>query len=92
MVRVFVGGTLLSAELLEVNGDNLDTVLPAQAEKHGALMAVTPGMVEIEFLDEPDHNARFFRMGNDPSLMKQPLAVDPDKPDVLRRWGGIQDA
>lgn len=36
----------------------------------------SPHMIELEFLDEPNPNERFFRFGSDPTLMVRPLEID----------------
>ena len=75
MIRGYRRGALVFAEPLEI-GDN-DGALEVIAEKHAVrLMADdTPHMIEIEFLDEPDVDARFFRIGTDPSRMVKPKPI-----------------
>jgi hypothetical protein len=76
-VRGFVGRVRQFEDVIEVTGDALDEVLPALAEKHGAALASHAlHMIEIEFLDEPDINARFFRFGTDPAGMVMPLRLE----------------
>jgi hypothetical protein len=48
-------------------------------DKHlAALTTHKLHMFEIEFLDEPDPNRRFFRFGTDTSGMVVPLRIDLD--------------
>lgn len=89
VVRLYLGGVLQHKELLEIEGSALDQLLPRLAGKHAHMMALQPGMVELEFLDEPDLDKRFFRIGTDPSGMKEPMAVDLSKPIDISKWGGI---
>jgi hypothetical protein len=49
------------------------------ANEHLELIGGRRHMIEIEFLDEPDLQKRFFQMGTDPDRMVQPIAVDPTK-------------
>ena len=72
-IRVFIGGVKRHEELVEGNADILDFFLPHLAARHAHMMAEEPGMVEIEFLDEPNENERFFRIGTDPSGMVLPV-------------------
>jgi hypothetical protein len=81
-IRVFIRGVQQFEERIDVDPDNLDHVLPELAKQHAGMMAVQPGMVEIEFLDEPDVDARYFRLGTDPSGMVYPIAVDANEPKV----------
>jgi len=91
-IRVFVGGVKQSEERLDAKPEQLDELLPQLAEKHANMMAIQPGMVEIEFLDEPDVNTRFFRMGTDRSGMVDPMAVDLSRPaeQFLSKWRGAK--
>jgi hypothetical protein len=90
-IRVFVNGVKQSEERLDAPMDKLDQVLPQLAEKHADMMALAPGMVEIEFLDEPDFEKRFFRMGTDKRSMREPMAIDlaADPDATLSKWKGL---
>lgn len=87
-IRVFIDGVKQSEERIEVG--ETDDFLPKLAEKHAAMMAEKPGMVEIEFLDELNPEVRFFRMGTDKRSMVDPITVDLSRPaeDFLWKWGG----
>lgn len=74
-IRVIVGGICQSEEVLDMTFEALTPLLPRLAEKHCSMMIDRTGMVEIEFLDEPDGMRRFFRIGTDPSQMVAPVAV-----------------
>jgi hypothetical protein len=78
-IRVFIGGTLESEELVECKSTaNLDQLLPLYARKHAAAVGARLFMIEFEFLDEPNVNERFLRFGTDPRLMVSPVAVRLD--------------
>lgn len=76
-IRGFAAGKVQFEDRVEVESADLADVLPGLAEKHGqALAEHRLHMIEIEFLDEPDKNARFFRLGTDPSMMVIPIEVN----------------
>jgi hypothetical protein len=75
MARIFVAGELLGEESLEVEADHIETQLPEIARRHARLVGNRPFMVELEFLDEPDPNTRYFRFGTDTAGMVRPAAV-----------------
>lgn len=75
-IRGFVGKKVIFEDRVEIAESTLDRLLPALAEKHGIAMATHAlHMIEIEFLDEPNPEARFFRFGTDPSGMVVPLEI-----------------
>ena len=78
-IRVYVDGALESEKQLSATPAELEELLPKLAEEHARLAAERPTMIEIEFLDEPDVNQRFFRMGTDPRYMVMPVALDVNK-------------
>lgn len=90
-IRTYSRGVLQSCERIEVSPDELQNVLPDIAHKHAAAMLGAPGHVEIEFLDEPNIEERFFRIGTDPSCMRDPMRVDLSDgsglEEALRKWG-----
>ncbi|HZT29366.1 MAG TPA: hypothetical protein VFA33_05760 [Bryobacteraceae bacterium] len=75
-IRGYVGRTALFEDRIEVSPMDLDTVLPTLAEKHCEKLAAHHlHMIEIEFLDEPNEQQRFFRFGTDPSGMVTPIEI-----------------
>jgi hypothetical protein len=76
-IRGFVKGKVLFEDRVELDDPGLENLLPRLAEKHGlAMKDHTLHMIEIEFLDEPDPLARFFRFGTDPEGMVAPMRID----------------
>jgi hypothetical protein len=75
-VRVYVNSVLKCEDLLDLEADELRALLPSLAEKHVILAGAEPVMVELEFLDEPNVNQRFFRVGTDPTGMVRPIALN----------------
>jgi hypothetical protein len=74
-IRGFAGRTLKFEDIVEVDENDQD-FLGRLAEKHAAeMVAHTLHMIEIEFLDEPGPNERFFRFGTDPSGMVVPVGI-----------------
>lgn len=80
-VRFFLGGVLQSQDLLDLTPEDFDKVIPDMAERHASRMLDRPGMVEFEFLDEPDVNLRFVRIGTDKRGMVHPVDLN----DVVLR-------
>lgn len=76
-IRGFAGGCLRFEDLLDANDDEIEKLIPSLAEKHvNSFRDRELHMIEIEFLDEPNVNERFFRFGTDPAGMVMPIAVD----------------
>jgi hypothetical protein len=77
-VRGYVDGKQQFEDLITIfDPDAIEHGLDKIAEKHAAVLAShTLHMIEIEFLDEPDAQHRFFRFGTDPSGMMIPIRLD----------------
>lgn len=74
--RGYAGKKIVFEETAAIPEEDLDKVLPDLAERHAeALANQKMHMIEIEFLDEPDQNQRFFRFGTDPSGMVMPILL-----------------
>lgn len=88
-IRGFANGQQQFEDVVDVDESTLDSLLPMLAEKHAAaLISHELHMIEIEFLDEPDANGRYFRFGTDPRGMVMPIAFSlesltsrPDRKD-----------
>lgn len=76
-IRGFTQGELQFEDVVELPDEAaIEHLLPGLAEKHAAALADHRlHMIEIEFLDEPDPQERFFRFGTDPSGMVIPMRV-----------------
>lgn len=75
-IRGFAGKKLVFQEHVTVSDSDFGGVLPKLAEEHAGKMAAHDlHMIEIEFLDEPNENERFFRFGTDPSGMVMPIGI-----------------
>jgi hypothetical protein len=75
-IRGFVEGRRFKIfeERLEVAEADLESLIPAMAERHASIMFDRgPHMIEIEFLDELNPAERFLRFGTDPAGMVVPL-------------------
>ncbi len=76
-IRGFAEGKRQFEDLVDLESEALEALLPALAEKHAAALASHElSMIEIEFLDEPNENERYFRFGTDTSHMVAPVGVD----------------
>jgi hypothetical protein len=83
VVRGFAGGVKKWEDRIDIADEELETLLPALAEKHGEAMAMHEiSMIEIEFLDEPNRDSAFFRIGTDPRGMRNPVAINLEGGDV----------
>ncbi len=70
---------LVFKERVTIAESDMEKLLPDLAAKHAAAMVAGElHMIEIEFLDEPDPLARFFRMGTDARGMVKPVAIPLD--------------
>jgi hypothetical protein len=75
-IRGFAAGKMLFEDRIDLDEAGLENLLPALATKHAtAMVAHRLHVIEIEFLDEPDPNQRFFRFGTDPGGMVLPIQI-----------------
>lgn len=76
VVRGFADGKELFKDRVSLEEAELEDVVPELAQKHAAAMAAKRlHMIEIEFLDEPNPEERFFRFGTDSRGMVIPVQV-----------------
>jgi hypothetical protein len=76
VIRGFAGKVKRFEDRIDVPVHELDQIIPELATKHAeALAAHELHMIEIEFLDEPNPEERFFRFGTDPRGMVAPIRV-----------------
>ena len=86
-IRIFQNGAQLGPTVEETWDEAaLAEHIPHVAARHMELAARLPFpiMIEIEFLDEPDENQRFFRIGTDPRGMRDPLQIHPPATERLQ--------
>jgi len=75
-IRGYVYRRIAFEDRADVEFEQLDGVLPALAKQHCEKLAAHDlHMIEIEFLDEPNEQDRFFRFGTDPSGMVLPIGI-----------------
>lgn len=71
---------LVFEDRVEIPEDQFDRFVGDLAQHHAqALVDHQFHMIEIEFLDEPNRDKRFFRFGTDPRMMVKPAAVEDVK-------------
>jgi hypothetical protein len=74
VIRGYLGKVRQWQSSVELTEENLENLLPDLAESHCEAMAAgTLDMIEIEFLDDPDPNRRFLRIGTNPDGIVYPL-------------------
>lgn len=75
-IRGYSGRAVVFEDKIEVAMRDLDELFPKLAEQHATKLAAHElHVIEIEFLDEPDEQQRFFRFGTDPSGMVMPIEI-----------------
>lgn len=68
-IRGYGDGHLIFKERVEADEEDIRRI----GEEHTKMLGrFERGMIEIEFLDELDPHQRFYRVGNDPSMMVNP--------------------
>jgi hypothetical protein len=78
-LRVMVRGFLRGRQVFEQPRLVDDEMTGRLAEEHvNAMVMGEIDSIELEFLDEPDANERFFRIGTNPQDMVMPIRVDLD--------------
>ncbi len=76
-VRGFAGKQIVFKETVDVPDDEEQSAIALIADRHIGMLSHYPQhVIEMEFLDEPDPDKRFFRFGTDPSNMRMPIKVD----------------
>ena len=76
-IRGYLGPNVLFENQVDMEESALEELLPSLAEDHAHAMATHAlDMVEIEFLDEPDPLARYFRLGTNPAGMVMPIEIN----------------
>jgi hypothetical protein len=75
VVRGFLKGDPVFSDHQEIDPED-DSLMERVAKQHARMaLAGDIDMIEIEFLDEPDPNQRFFRIGTNPAGMVIPLRI-----------------
>jgi hypothetical protein len=74
-LRAWSEDKLVFEEKVGVPEAELDLVMRRQME-HLASILGGQHMIEVEFLDEPNPNRRYFRFGTDPGGMTMPIELD----------------
>lgn len=91
MVRGFLKNVLVFAERVDATPGDMEKLAvshmaklygPDEAKWGEAEETLGPHMIEIEFLDEPDREQRFIRLGTDTRRMVNPWHVDPRNPEA----------
>jgi hypothetical protein len=76
-IRGTADGVVKFEDKVDLPEEELDALLPELATKHATAMAEhNLDMIEIEFLDEVNPLARFFRIGVNPNSMVNPIEID----------------
>jgi hypothetical protein len=79
-IRRFANGKLLFEQHIELEEDRIEGLIAAAARDNAVMVTAHElHMIEIEFLDEPNVEERFFRFGTDPAGMVAPVRIDLDK-------------
>ncbi len=71
ILRGYIEGKLVFQEHMDAQA------LEAAIQSNIAMLADKPNLVEMEFLDEPDPEKRFFRIGTNPSDTGYPIPFKP---------------
>jgi hypothetical protein len=76
-VRGWKNGEQIFEDLYSMSWEeDVEGLLERAAENHAERLGDGLHMIEIEFLDEPDPDQRFFRIGTDPRRMVLPMRVN----------------
>lgn len=75
-IKIFIDSTMVGSEELEIEEAEITKTVEALAKKHAKAIVARKHMIEFEFLDEPDVEQRFLRVGTDPAGMVKPVAID----------------